>query len=311
MLSFPPSPQVRIFVCRRPVDMRKSFDGLTGAVIDIVDQDPQSGHLFLFFNKRRSMMKALVGGVRDLDLVQATRRRPLPVRSRQRRRGELRARVQSSRFCSTGSIYAVQCVRRSSGRRVARHLNDAIRALRCRVAPIHDLDEATAQVAELHATVEQQSQEIAEQSQEIQVLREKLAYLKKQLFGRRREKIDPSQLQLFEQSSARRGAARAQRDSNRTRPWPLPKGHGRAPFAEDLLREVIALDLPEAERCCPDRGVMRPIGVAVTERAHIPARLVVKRERQKYACAKGTPSRSLRSPTASTRASTRLRCMPS
>ena len=60
MLSFPPSPQVQVFVCRQPVDMRKSFDGLSGAVIDVVDEDPQSGHLFLFFNKRRSMMKALV-----------------------------------------------------------------------------------------------------------------------------------------------------------------------------------------------------------------------------------------------------------
>ena len=60
MLSFPPSPQVRIFVCRQPVDMRKSFDGLSGAVIDVIDHDPQSGHLFLFFNRRRSMMKALV-----------------------------------------------------------------------------------------------------------------------------------------------------------------------------------------------------------------------------------------------------------
>ena len=60
MLSFPPSPRVRIFVCREAVDMRKSFDGLSGAVIDVVDQDPQSGHLFLFFNRRRSMMKALV-----------------------------------------------------------------------------------------------------------------------------------------------------------------------------------------------------------------------------------------------------------
>lgn len=60
MLSFPPSPQVRIFVCRDAVDMRKSFDGLSGAVIDVVDQDPQSGHIFLFFNRRRSMMKALV-----------------------------------------------------------------------------------------------------------------------------------------------------------------------------------------------------------------------------------------------------------
>ena len=60
MLSFPPSPQVKIFVCREPVDMRKSFDGLSASVIDLVDHDPQSGHLFLFFNKRRSLMKALV-----------------------------------------------------------------------------------------------------------------------------------------------------------------------------------------------------------------------------------------------------------
>ena len=60
MLSFPPSPQVKVFVCRRPTDMRKSFRGLTGAVIDVIDHDPQSGHLFLFFNSRRTMMKALL-----------------------------------------------------------------------------------------------------------------------------------------------------------------------------------------------------------------------------------------------------------
>jgi len=60
MLSFPPSPQVKILVCRQPIDMRKSFNGLAGAVIDIVDLDPQSGHVFVFFNSRRSMMKALV-----------------------------------------------------------------------------------------------------------------------------------------------------------------------------------------------------------------------------------------------------------
>jgi transposase len=60
MLSFPPSPSVRIFIGREPVDMRKGFDGLSGIVIDIIDEDPQSGHLFVFFNKRRNRMKALV-----------------------------------------------------------------------------------------------------------------------------------------------------------------------------------------------------------------------------------------------------------
>lgn len=60
MLSFPPSPSVRIFVAREPVDMRKGFDGLSGVVIDVIDEDPQSGHLFVFFNRRRNRMKSLV-----------------------------------------------------------------------------------------------------------------------------------------------------------------------------------------------------------------------------------------------------------
>ena len=58
MLSLPPS--VRIFVARRPLDMRRSFDGLSAAVIDVIDEDPQSGHLFVFFNKARTHVKCMV-----------------------------------------------------------------------------------------------------------------------------------------------------------------------------------------------------------------------------------------------------------
>jgi transposase len=60
MLSFPPSPSVRIFIARESIDMRKGLDGLAGLVIDTIDQDPQSGHLFVFFNKQRNRMKSLV-----------------------------------------------------------------------------------------------------------------------------------------------------------------------------------------------------------------------------------------------------------
>lgn len=60
MLSFPPSPSVRIFVGREAIDMRKGMDGLSGIVIDVIAEDPQSGHLFVFFNKRRDRMKSLV-----------------------------------------------------------------------------------------------------------------------------------------------------------------------------------------------------------------------------------------------------------
>lgn len=60
MLSFPPSPLVRIFIAREAIDMRKGIDGLAGLVIDVIAQDPQSGHLFVFFNKQRNRMKSLV-----------------------------------------------------------------------------------------------------------------------------------------------------------------------------------------------------------------------------------------------------------
>jgi transposase len=60
VLSFPPSPSVRIFVAREAIDMRKGVDGLVGLAIEVIDQDPQSGHLFVFFNRARTLVKCLV-----------------------------------------------------------------------------------------------------------------------------------------------------------------------------------------------------------------------------------------------------------
>ena len=57
MLSLPSN--VRVFLCTRPTDMRKSFDGLMGQVSEVFQNDPLSGHLFLFVNRRRDKMKVL------------------------------------------------------------------------------------------------------------------------------------------------------------------------------------------------------------------------------------------------------------
>ena len=57
---FPQLPAaVRVFLCTRPTDMRKSFDGLLGMVHEHLGQDPLSGHLFLFLNRRRDRVKIL------------------------------------------------------------------------------------------------------------------------------------------------------------------------------------------------------------------------------------------------------------
>ena len=57
MLSLPPS--VRIFVARGATDLRKSFDTLAALVCEAIDEDPQSGHLFVFINRRRNRVKIL------------------------------------------------------------------------------------------------------------------------------------------------------------------------------------------------------------------------------------------------------------
>lgn len=57
MFMLPPT--VKIYVARDAVDMRKSFDGLSGVVQGILDRDPMSGHLFVFFNRSMDRVKIL------------------------------------------------------------------------------------------------------------------------------------------------------------------------------------------------------------------------------------------------------------
>ena len=50
---------LRIFVCLMPIRMHFSFDTLMGLAQTVFDQDPLSGHLFLFFNRKRDRIKIL------------------------------------------------------------------------------------------------------------------------------------------------------------------------------------------------------------------------------------------------------------
>jgi transposase len=57
VLSLPVA--VRIFVFTGVTDMRRSFDGLAAMVEKELGQNPESGHLFLFFNRRHDRVKIL------------------------------------------------------------------------------------------------------------------------------------------------------------------------------------------------------------------------------------------------------------
>jgi transposase len=57
MLNFPPT--VRIWLGTQAVDLRKSFDSLAEQVRQHLHNDPLSGHLFVFRNKRGDRVKLL------------------------------------------------------------------------------------------------------------------------------------------------------------------------------------------------------------------------------------------------------------
>lgn len=48
-----------VFAYRRPTDLRKGFEGLSGLVREALGKDPLSGALYLFTNRRRTTAKVL------------------------------------------------------------------------------------------------------------------------------------------------------------------------------------------------------------------------------------------------------------
>jgi transposase len=58
MILLPKS--VKIFVGTAPVDLHRSFEGLSNEVRCVLAADPLSGHVFLFLNRRRSQVKMLL-----------------------------------------------------------------------------------------------------------------------------------------------------------------------------------------------------------------------------------------------------------
>lgn len=50
---------VEVYLAAEAIDLRKGFDGLTAIVRQAFGQEPMSGHLFVFINRRRDRIKIL------------------------------------------------------------------------------------------------------------------------------------------------------------------------------------------------------------------------------------------------------------
>lgn len=51
--------RTKIFISKEVTDMRASYDSLYNKVKIILEEDPMSGHVFVFINKRRTSCKCL------------------------------------------------------------------------------------------------------------------------------------------------------------------------------------------------------------------------------------------------------------
>jgi transposase len=51
---------VRVYIATAPTNLRKSFEGLSNEIRATLSMDPLSGHVFLFLNRRKTMVKLLL-----------------------------------------------------------------------------------------------------------------------------------------------------------------------------------------------------------------------------------------------------------
>jgi len=54
-----PSPGIKVYLAMGNTDMRKAINGLSLLVASNMELDPFSGHLFVFCNRRRNILKIL------------------------------------------------------------------------------------------------------------------------------------------------------------------------------------------------------------------------------------------------------------
>jgi len=126
--------------------------------------------------------------------------------------------------------------------------------------------------------------------EQIDDLNGRLYYLKRQLFGKQSEKLDPAQRLLFENLYDQ---VKAKIDQQKLSKAPTVKKrknanhHGRNALPQDLPREVIEIEPPDEEKICPVcHKEKERIGSEETEKLeYVPASFYVKKYvRYKFAC---------------------------
>ncbi len=137
---------------------------------------------------------------------------------------------------------------------------------------------------------------IREMARDIAQYQGRIDYLTRRLFGRRSERLDPSELTFFGEArfpgaEVPEGAVESEvPEQQEASPAPCPRPsrrNGRRPLPQDLRRKRVEHDVAPEEKICPECGCdKKRIGEETSEQLeYIPASLyVIEHVRPKYAC---------------------------
>lgn len=138
-------------------------------------------------------------------------------------------------------------------------------------------------------SIESLENEITEQRAEILYLREQIEWCKRQIFGKKSERVvdaSPEQLRLDGFESVNQQKAETQTIPAHERKKRSSTGEDAIKLPEDLPIETTVIDIPEVEKICKETGVpLEKIGEEVSHKlAHRPGSYYLKRiVRPKYA----------------------------
>lgn len=139
------------------------------------------------------------------------------------------------------------------------------------------------------ATIESLQKEIVEQCAEILHLKEQNAWLLRQIFGKKSERVvdaNPEQLKLDGFENISQAKAETQTIPAHERKKRVPTGEDAIKLPDDLPVETTVIDIPEEEKICKETGApLQKIGEEVSHKlAHRPGSYFLKRiVRPKYA----------------------------
>ncbi|MEI7672708.1 MAG: IS66 family transposase [Deltaproteobacteria bacterium] len=136
---------------------------------------------------------------------------------------------------------------------------------------------------------------------QLTTLQHQMEQMLRRLYGRKSEKIDPSQLMFdaiilesLEQNAQQTPpVAENQIEMEVVKTRKASQHHGRVPIPEHLERVEILLDIPEAQKVCPETGEpLKVISVEVSEKLEYrPGKLIVNvYKRPQYAVPEGADS---------------------